>query len=140
MAGEPVDAAAEGRTVEVVAEAGAQPVEPSAPVEPTLGMQSPGRMMAEAVALPGPVDAAAEAGTRPSPERPAPVKPTPSVPSPGRMIVWGPSGTPNPPEVDRGETSAPPVPGRPANPFLAAIEGVQVAVERLGAAVEAKEG
>ena len=95
---------------------------------------------AEAAGGSGPVDAAAEAGMQPSPEPPASVEPTPGVPSPGRMMALQPSGSPNPPEEARGEPSAQPAPGRPADPFLAMIEGVQVAVERLGLTVDTKEG
>ena len=84
-----MDTAVEAMTMEVAAEAGTQ-LSPklSAPVEPTPGMHSPGRTMAEVVASTGPADTAAEAGTQRSPERPTPVEPTPGVRSPGRMIVW----------------------------------------------------
>ncbi|XP_062185947.1 uncharacterized protein LOC133889443 [Phragmites australis] len=108
------DAATEAGTAKVAAEAGT----------------------AEAAAVSGPVDAAAEAGTQPSPEHLAPVEPTPDVLSPGRMMALQPSGTPNPPEEARGEPSAQPAHGQPADPLPVAIESVRVAVERLGAVVD----
>ena len=94
----------------------------------------------EVDALPGPADRAAEAGTRPPSESSVLAEPTPGRQSPGRMTVQGPTESSNPPEAFCGEAWAPPVPGQPADPFLAAIEGVQVTVGRLGAAVNAKEG
>ena len=100
-------------------------------------------MMVEVDALPGPADRAAEAGTRPPSESWAPAEPTLGRQSPGRMAVQGPEESSAPLEALCGEAwapSAPVVPGRPADPFLAAIEGVQAAVGQLGVAVDAKVG
>ena len=132
--------AATGREAEAAVERRTeQPSEFLAPTEPTPGAESLGRMTVEVDVLPGPADRAVDAGTRPPSESSAPAEPTPGKQSPGRMAVQGPTESSNPLEAFCGEAWALPVPGQPTDPFLAAIEGVQAAVGRLGAAVNAKE-
>ena len=129
----PIDVAAPGREAEVAAER-------RVPVEPTPGAESPGRIMVEVEVLPGPADRTADAGMRPPSETLAPAETTPGRQSPGWMAAQGPAESSAPLEASRGEAWAPAVPGRPADPFLAAIKGVQAAVGQLGAVVKAKEG
>ncbi|XP_062224555.1 predicted GPI-anchored protein 58 [Phragmites australis] len=126
------EAAAVSGTADAMAEAGT--AEAAAVMGPADAAAVTGP--ANAATVTGLVEAVAEAGTQPSPEPPAPVEPTPGLPSLGWMMTLQVLGSPNPPEEARGEPSAQPAPGQPADPLPVAIESVRVAVERLGSAVD----